>query len=55
MLASKGAELVGVALAGDGELLDFVGFAGGGGGVDGDLEEFSACVEDTDEVFLIGF
>ena len=46
-------ELIDVTLAGDGELLDFVGAAGGGGGVDCDLEEFSACVQHSNQILLI--
>ena len=47
--------LVGTALADDGQLLDFIGAAGrGGGGVDGYLEEFAAGIENAQEVFLVG-
>lgn len=51
-----GERLVGAALADDGQLLDFVGAAGGGGGgVDGYLEELAAGIENAQEVFLVGF
>lgn len=48
-------QLVHVTLAGDGELLDFVGAAGGGGGVDCDLEKLSAGVQHTNEILFVGF
>ena len=41
-------------MAGDVELLDFVGVATRGGGIDGYLKEFAACVKDADEVLFIG-
>ena len=48
--------LVGAALTDDGQLLDFVGAAGGGGGgVDGYLEELAAGIENAQEGFLVGF
>ena len=50
------AKLISGALAGNCQLLDFVGAAGRGrGGVDGYLEEFSAGVKDTNEILFIGF
>ena len=41
--------------AGNAQLLDFVGVTAGRGGVDGDLEVFTAGVKDADEILLIGF
>ena len=42
-------------LAGYVQLLDFVGVAAEGGGIDGDLEEFTAGIQKADEVFFVGF